>query len=184
MTVVSGISLSCSSLRLPCHSSSTFVCWNLLLLFAGLFCDTQSPSPNKIMLTCPMMNLSKHGDSPHQSSRLDPGKNHLITRARPLIILFAKTPNGKRAQACRNRARAHQKIVSETVRSLLSLDLYLRRLFLLQAKDALISLSLDLGKGISSKPFSAVHAFRSRRSSILGLGYLVILSPHMSHQHQ
>lgn len=81
-------------------------------------------------------------------------------------------------------ARAHQKIVSETVRSLLSLDLYLRRLFLLQAKDALISLSLDLGKGISSKPFSAVHAFRSRRSSILGLGYLVILSPHMSHQHQ
>ncbi|CDY11041.1 BnaA03g47000D [Brassica napus] len=35
--------------------------------------------------------------------------NHLITRARPLIILFAKTPNGKRAQACRNRGKSSSK---------------------------------------------------------------------------
>ncbi|CAN7016475.1 unnamed protein product, partial [Brassica rapa subsp. trilocularis] len=88
-----------SSAQHLCSSLNDCCFWNL----------TVSPSPNKIMLTCPMMNLSKHGDSPHQSSRLDPGKNHLITRARPLIILFAKTPNGKRAQACRNRGKSSSK---------------------------------------------------------------------------
>ncbi|KAF3604454.1 hypothetical protein F2Q69_00036035 [Brassica cretica] len=54
------------------------------------------------MPTSPKMYLDKHGDSSHQSSRLDPGKNHLVTRACPLVLLLAKAPNGKRAQEKRD----------------------------------------------------------------------------------